>query len=191
MTKQRCTWATTELAIPYHDNEWGRPVHDDRVLFEFLTLEGAQAGLSWETILRKRDRYREVFHAFDPQKVARITPAGIERLMKDVGIIRNRSKIESTVSNAKHFLAVQKEFGSFDAYVWRFVDGKPIVNSPRTVADLPAESNESEMLSKDLRKRGFRFVGPTIMYAFMQAVGLVNDHLITCAWRNVVDRKAH
>ncbi len=186
MTKHRCTWATTELMIPYHDNEWGRPVHDDAILFEFLTLEGAQAGLSWETILRKRDRYREVFLGFDPQRVARMTPARIERLMNDEGIIRNRSKIESTVENAKLFLEVQREFGSFDAYVWRFVNGKPIVNSPRTSADIAAESPESEMLSKDLRKRGFRFVGPTIMYAFMQAVGLVNDHLVTCAWRNVL-----
>jgi DNA-3-methyladenine glycosylase I len=185
MTKQRCTWATTELSIPYHDNEWGRPVHDDTVFFEFLTLEGAQAGLSWETILRKRERYREAFHGFDPQRVARFTPARVERLMADEGIIRNRSKIESTISNAKEFLRVQDEFGSFDAYVWRFVGGKPIVNRPRTTADLLAETPESELLSKDLRKRGFRFVGPTIIYAFMQATGLVNDHLATCAWRNV------
>lgn len=183
MKKQRCTWATTELSIPYHDNEWGRPVHDDAVFFEFLTLEGAQAGLSWETILRKRDRYRSAFLEFDVQRVARMTPARVERLMKDEGIIRNRSKIESTVSNAKEFLKLQNEFGSFDAYVWRFVDGKPIVNCPRTTADLPAQTRESEALSKDLRKRGFRFVGPTIMYAFMQATGLVNDHLATCAWR--------
>lgn len=184
MTKQRCTWATTELSIPYHDNEWGRPVHDERVFFEFLTLEGAQAGLSWETILRKRDRYRELFHGFDPQRVARITPVRVERLMNDDGIIRNRSKIESTVSNAREFLRVADEFGSFDAYVWRFVGGKPIVNRPRSSSDVPAETRESESLSKDLRKRGFRFVGPTIMYAFMQATGLVNDHLLTCAWRN-------
>ena len=185
MTKQRCTWATTELSIPYHDNEWGRPVHDDTVFFEFLTLEGAQAGLSWETILRKRDRYRELFHGFDPQRVARFTPVRVDRLMSDDGIIRNRSKIESTVSNAREFLRVQDEFGSFDAYVWRFVGGKPIVNRPRSSSDLPAETRESELLSKDLRKRGFRFVGPTIMYAFMQATGLVNDHLLTCAWRNL------
>lgn len=183
MKKQRCTWATSELMIPYHDNEWGKPVHDDTVFFEFLTLEGAQAGLSWETILRKRERYREAFHGFDPQRVARITPARVERLMKDEGIIRNRSKIESTVQNAKHFLDVQDEFGSFDAYVWRFVNGKQIDDKPRTMADVPAESRESEALSKDLRKRGFRFVGPTIMYAFMQATGLVNDHLLVCAWR--------
>lgn len=181
--KQRCTWATTDLTIPYHDNEWGRPVHDDRVFFEFLTLEGAQAGLSWETILRKRDRYREVFLDFDPARVARMTPARVERLMKDEGIIRNRSKIESTITNARAFLDVQNEFGDFDSYVWRFVDGKPVVNRPKTMADLPAESSQSENLSKDLRKRGFRFVGPTIMYAFMQATGLVNDHMATCAWR--------
>ncbi len=183
MKKQRCTWATSDLMIPYHDNEWGRPVHDDAVFFEFLTLEGAQAGLSWETILRKRERYRDVFYGFDPQRVARMTATRVERLMQDEGIIRNRSKIESTVGNAKLFLDLQDEFGSFDAYVWRFVDGKPIVNRPRTSAEIPAESRESELLSKDLRKRGFRFVGPTIMYAFMQATGLVNDHLVTCAWR--------
>ncbi len=183
MKKQRCTWATSELMIPYHDNEWGKPVHDDTVFFEFLTLEGAQAGLSWETILRKRESYREAFLGFDPQRVARITPARVEGLMKDEGIIRNRSKIESTVQNAKHFLDVQDEFGSFDAYVWRFVNGKPIDDRPRTSADIPAESRESELLSKELRKRGFRFVGPTITYAFMQATGLVNDHLTVCAWR--------
>lgn len=181
--KKRCTWATSALMIPYHDDEWGRPVHDDRVFFEFLTLEGAQAGLSWETVLRKRERYRSVFLDFDPQRVARMTPARVERLMGDEGIIRNRSKIESTVSNARAFLKVQDEFGSFDTYVWRFVDGKPVLNRPRTTEDIPAETPQSEALSKDLRKRGFRFVGPTIMYAFMQATGLVNDHLAVCAWR--------
>lgn len=183
MTQTRCSWATTDLSIPYHDNEWGRPVHDDTVFFEFLTLEGAQAGLSWETILRKRARYREVFHGFDPQRVAKMTRARFTTLMKDEGIIRNRSKIESTISNAQQFLAVQDEFGSFDAYVWRFVGGAPIVNRPKSSADVPAATEESHTLSKDLRKRGFRFVGPTIMYAFMQATGLVNDHLATCAWR--------
>jgi DNA-3-methyladenine glycosylase I len=188
MTKKRCTWATTALSIPYHDKEWGRPVHDDNVFFEFITLEGAQAGLSWETILRKRDRYREVFLEFDPERVARMTAARVEKLMVDEGIIRNRGKIESTVSNAKAFLKVQDEFGSFDKYVWRFVNGKPIVNAPKTREDLPGESKESEVLSKDLRKRGFRFVGPTIMYAFMQATGLVNDHLADCAWRHT-DRR--
>ena len=183
MTKKRCTWATTELSILYHDDEWGRPVHDDRIFFEFLTLEGAQAGLSWETILRKRNRYREVFEGFDPAKVAKFTGARFESLIKDEGIVRNRTKIESTISNAKAFLEVQKEFGSFDAYVWRFVGGKPIVNAWKDRESLPSESAESLALSKDLRKRGFRFVGPTIMYAFMQATGLINDHLADCAWR--------
>jgi DNA-3-methyladenine glycosylase I len=181
--KARCSWATTELSIPYHDDEWGVPVHDDRVFFEFLTLEGAQAGLSWETILRKRERYREVFHDFDPVRVARMTPARVEKLMNDPGIIRNRSKIESTVGNAKAFLAVQREFGSFDAYVWSFVDGKPIVNHWKSREALPGESPESQALSKDLKRRGFRFVGPTIMYAFMQATGLVDDHLPGCLRR--------
>src|ERR1700735_457141 len=157
MSKERCSWATTELSIPYHDNEWGVPVHDDHVFFEFLTLEGAQAGLSWETILRKRERYREVFLEFDPVRVARMTPARIEKLMNDPGIIRNRSKIESTIGNAKAFLAVQREFGSFDAYVWRFVNGKPIVNHWKNREALPGESAESEALSKDLKRRGFRF----------------------------------
>ncbi len=181
--KRRCTWATTALMIPYHDNEWGIAVHDDRVFFEFLTLEGAQAGLSWETILRKRERYRAVFLDFDARRVARMTPARIERLMSDEGIVRNRSKIESTVSNARAFLKLQDECGSFDEYVWRFVDGKPIVNRPRAPADIPAQTPQSQALSTDLRRRGFRFVGPTIVYAFMQATGLVNDHLAVCAWR--------
>ncbi|MDE2481924.1 MAG: DNA-3-methyladenine glycosylase I [bacterium] len=179
----RCSWATTELSIPYHDREWGRPVHDDRVLFEFITLEGAQAGLSWETILRKRERYREVFFEFDPERVARITAARIEKLLADPGIVRNRAKVESTVSNARAFLAVRDAYGSFDEYVWRFVDGAPIVNRPKRSSDLPAESLESRALSKDLKARGFRFVGPTIAYAFMQAVGMVNDHLVGCAFR--------
>lgn len=179
----RCTWATTDLSIPYHDEEWGRPVHDDRTFFEFLILEGAQAGLSWETILRKRDRYREVFHHFDPERVARITPARVEKLLTDPGIIRNRAKIEATVGNAKAFLKVQREFGSFDTYAWGFVGGKPIVNRPRTSADIPVDSPESHAFSKDLKKRGFRFVGPTIMYAFMQATGMVNDHLQRCETR--------
>ncbi len=186
--KKRCSWATSELSIPYHDEEWGVPVHDDLVLFEFLILEGAQAGLSWETILRKRERYREVFHGFDPARVARATPARVEKLMNDPGIVRNRAKIEATIDNAKAFLAVQREFGSFDAYVWRFVNGKPIVNRPKTREDLPAESAESQALSKDLKKRGFRFVGPTIVYAFMQAVGMVNDHLPGCPANDRVSR---
>ena len=166
--------------IDYHDREWGRPVHDDRVLFEFITLEGAQAGLSWETILRKREAYREAFAGFDPAKVARFTPARVEKLMKNEGIVRNRMKIDSTITNAKAFLAVQKEFGSFDAYVWQFVGGKPLVNVRRSMKDLPAKTAVSDALSKDLSKRGFRFVGSTICYAFMQAVGMVDDHSSDC-----------
>jgi DNA-3-methyladenine glycosylase I len=165
----------------YHDEEWGIPVHDDRHFFEMLTLEGAQAGLSWETILLKRERYREVFHDFEPARVARITKAGIEKLLRDPGIVRNRLKVESTVGNAKAFLEVQREFGSFDAYVWRFVGGTPI-DGRRRGGDVPAETPESKALSNDLKARGFRFVGPTICYAFMQATGLVNDHLLQCGW---------
>jgi DNA-3-methyladenine glycosylase I len=178
--RMRCGWATTPLSIAYHDTEWGVPVHDDRVLFEFLTLEGAQAGLSWETILRKRAAYRDAFADFDPAKVARFTPARVERLLKDPGIVRNRLKVESTVTNAKAFLAVRREFGSFDAYVWTFVSGAPIVNRRRTMSDVPARTPESDALSRDLAKRGFRFVGSTICYAFMQAVGMVDDHLVDC-----------
>jgi DNA-3-methyladenine glycosylase I len=177
---QRCPWATTELSIPYHDEEWGIPVHDDIVFFEFLTLEGAQAGLSWETILRKRERYRKLLHGFEPGRVARITPKGIDKMMRDDGIVRNRAKIESTVTNAKAFLAVQKEHGTFDRYVWRFVGGAPRINHWRRLSQVPAETKESAALSKDLQRRGFRFVGPTIAYAFMQATGLVNDHLVEC-----------
>jgi DNA-3-methyladenine glycosylase I len=176
----RCAWATTPLGIAYHDSEWGVPVHDERRLFEFLILEGAQAGLSWETILRKRDAYRRAFENFDPAKVARFTAAGVRRLMKDEGIVRNRLKIESTVGNAKAFLTVQREFGSFDAYVWRFVGGRPRVNRRRRSGDVPAKTAESDALSKDLLKRGFKFVGSTICYAFMQAVGMVDDHLDAC-----------
>jgi len=176
----RCAWATTPLGIAYHDAEWGVPVHDDRVHFEFLLLEGAQAGLSWETILRKRDAYRRAFAGFDPAKVARFTPAAIRKLMKDDGIVRNQLKLDSAVSNARAFLAVQREFGSFDAYLWRFVGGKPIVNRHRRMGDVPAKSAESDALSKDLLKRGFKFVGSTICYAYMQAVGMVDDHLDTC-----------
>jgi DNA-3-methyladenine glycosylase I len=176
----RCSWATTPLGIAYHDKEWGAPVHDDRVFFEFITLEGAQAGLSWETILRKRDAYREAFAEFDPARIARFTPARIERMLANPGIIRNRLKIESTVRNAKAFLAVQKEFGSFDAYVWRFVGGKPKVNGWQAHAQIPARTAESDDLSRDLLKRGFKFVGSTICYAFMQATGLVNDHTVNC-----------
>ena len=156
------------------------PVHDDRILFEFLTLEGAQAGLSWSTILKKRENYRRAFADFDPIRVARFSPAKIERLMLDAGIVRNRLKIESTVSNARAFLGVQKEFGSFDAYIWQFVDGRPKQNARRSMRDIPASTPESDAMSKDLKKRGFRFVGTTICYAFMQAIGMVNDHLVTC-----------
>jgi DNA-3-methyladenine glycosylase I len=176
----RCGWATTDLSIPYHDTEWGMPVHEDRVFFEFLILEGAQAGLSWETILKKRDRYREVFSDFDPARVARFTPARLERLLADPGIVRNRLKVEGAVRNAKAFLAVQREFGSFDRYVWPFVGGKPLVSRPRSMKDVKATTPESDALSKDLQKRGFTFVGSTICYAFMQATGLVDDHLATC-----------
>ena len=182
MTAQkRCPWCLgSEAYIAYHDREWGRPVHDDRVFFEFLTLEGAQAGLSWSTILRKRASYSKAFAGFDPVKVARFTPAKVEKLLADPGIVRNRLKVEGTVRNAKAFLALQKEFGSFDEYVWRFVGGKPKANQPRGPKSVPATSPESDALSKDLKKRGFTFVGSTIMYAFMQATGLVDDHLVGC-----------
>ena len=176
----RCAWATTPLGIAYHDAEWGVPVHDDRVHFEFLLLEGAQAGLSWETILRKREAYRRAFAGFDPAKVARFTPAAICKLMKDDGIVRNQLKLASAVTNARAFLAVQREFGSFDAYLWRFVGGKPIVNRRRRMGDVPAKTAESDALSKDLLKRGFKFVGSTICYAYMQAVGMVDDHVDNC-----------
>ncbi len=182
---KRCSWARTPAMIEYHDEEWGVPLHDDTALFELLVLEGAQAGLSWETVLRKRSRYREVFRGFDPASVARITPARIEKMLQDPGIIRNRAKIESAVGNARALLRVSNEFGSFDAYLWRFVGGKPIVNHPRRPADVPASSPESHALSADLLRRGFRFAGPTICYAFMQAAGIVNDHLVYCAWRRV------
>lgn len=177
MEVKRCAWPRNPLAIAYHDKEWGVPVRDDRVLFEFLVLEGAQAGLSWDTILAKRENYRKAFAGFDPKKVSRFNSSKIRELMKNEGIVRNRLKIESTISNAKAFLAVQKEFGSFAAYVWRFVDNKPVVNRGRKV---PASTPQSDALSKDLKKRGFRFVGSTIMYAFMQAVGMVNDHAPDC-----------
>jgi len=176
---KRCSWPSTELDIAYHDQEWGVPVHDDRVLFEFLILEGAQAGLSWSTILKKRENYRRAFARFDPKEVARFSASQKNVLMKDEGIVRNRLKIESTVSNARAFLAVQKEFGSFDRYLWGFVGGKPRQNA-RKGKDIPARTAESDAMSKDLQKRGFRFVGSTICYAFMQATGMVNDHLTTC-----------
>jgi len=181
MPDTRCPWCLgSPEYIAYHDSEWGRPVHDDRVFFEFLTLEGAQAGLSWSTILAKRENYRRAFADFDPAKVARFTQARIEKLLQDPGIVRNRLKVEGTVKNAKAFLRVQKEFGSFDAYVWRFVGGKPRRNRPRTLGNVPASTPQSDALSKDLKTRGFAFVGSTIMYAFMQATGLVDDHVVGC-----------
>jgi DNA-3-methyladenine glycosylase I len=182
MTKEtRCPWCLgSPEYIAYHDNEWGKPVHDDRVFFEFLILEGAQAGLSWSTILAKRENYRRLFANFDPAKVARFTPAKLEKLMQDAGIVRNRLKVDGAVRNAKAFLGVQKEFGSFDRYVWRFVGGRPKVNRPKSLKGVPATSPESDALSTDLKKRGFTFVGSTIMYAFMQATGLVDDHIAGC-----------
>lgn len=178
---KRCGWHGTDpLYVAYHDEEWGVPVHDDRRLFEFLVLEGAQAGLSWLTILRKRENYRRAFAAFDPDKVARFDRRKIERLLADPGIVRNRLKVESAVSNARAFLAVQEEFGCFDAYQWRFVDGRPVRNRFRTLAEIPPRTAVSDAFSKDLGKRGFRFVGSTIVYAHMQAVGMVNDHLLGC-----------
>jgi DNA-3-methyladenine glycosylase I len=177
---ERCSWARSALSIPYHDREWGVPLHDDRAFFELLTLEGAQAGLSWETILAKRERYRAVFDGFDPAAVARYGERKTAELLADAGIVRNRSKIAATIGNARAFLEVQAAFGSFDAYAWRFVDGAPIVNRPRSPADVPATSAVSDAFSRDLKARGFRFVGSTIVYAFMQATGLVDDHLRSC-----------
>ncbi|MGQ0541787.1 MAG: DNA-3-methyladenine glycosylase I [Blastocatellia bacterium] len=177
---KRCGWATNELSIHYHDTEWGVPLHDDRGLFEFLILEGAQAGLSWDTILAKRENYRKAFDNFDPAKVARYSEAKCSKLLQNEGIIRNRLKVASAVSNAKAFLKVQKEFGSFDKYIWSFVGDKPKVNKIKIMSDVPAKTEISDALSKDLKKRGFNFVGSTIMYAFMQATGMVNDHLTTC-----------
>jgi DNA-3-methyladenine glycosylase I len=180
-TPKRCDWAGSDPdMVAYHDNEWGVPVHDDPKHFEFLILEGAQAGLSWSTILKRREGYRKAFAGFDPAKVARFTPARVEKLLLDPGIIRNRAKVQSAVGNARAFLEVQKEFGSFDAYIWSFVGGRTLVNKWRRMAQLPAVSAESEALSADLRRRGFRFVGPTICYAGLQASGLINDHLVSC-----------
>ena len=188
--ERRCTWCLgSPEYIAYHDREWGRPVHDDRVFFEFLTLEGAQAGLSWSTILAKRESYRRLFAGFDPAKVARFTPAKVEKLLLDPGIVRNRLKVVGTVRNAKAFLDVQKEFGSFDEYVWRFVGGRPKANRPRDMKGVPATSAESDALSKDLKKRGFTFVGSTIMYAFMQATGLVDDHIVGCPSKRPIPAK--
>ncbi len=181
MNKKRCSWCTEDLLyIEYHDKEWGRPVHDDRLLFEFLILEGAQAGLSWLTVLRKRENYRKAFDHFDPAKIARYNDKKVKELLSNEGIIRNRLKIASAVRNAKAFLDVQKEFGSFDKYIWQFVDGKPQKNRIADIKELPATSPRSDAMSQDLKKRGFNFVGSTICYAFMQAVGMVNDHLIDC-----------
>ena len=185
-SKKRCGWTVANwkkidpLMVAYHDTEWGVPLHDDRKLFEFLVLEGAQAGLSWMTVLKKRENYRKAFEGFDPQKVARYNKAKIRKLLGDAGIIRNRLKIESAVTNAKAYLKVQEEFGSFAAYSWRFVDGEPIINRWKTLKQMPATSFISEAFSKDLKRRGFRFVGPTIIYAHMQAVGMVNDHTTDC-----------
>jgi len=176
----RCAWATTELNIKYHDEEWGVPVHDDRRWFEFLILEGAQAGLSWDTILQKRERYREVLCGFDAAKVARFDGKTVRTLLRDPGIVRNRLKIQATIANAQSFLRVQQECGSFDAYVWNFVGGAPVQNRWKQQKEVPAKTALSIALSKDLLKRGFRFVGPTICYALMQATGLVNDHLVRC-----------
>ena len=176
----RCSWARNPLSIEYHDREWGVPQHDDRVLFEFLILEGAQAGLSWDTILNKRENYRAAFDGFDPAKVARYKQAEIKKLLNNEGIVRNRLKVVSAIENAKAFLAVQKEFGSFDRYIWQFVGGKPRVNGPKSMKQVPALTAHSDAMSKDLKKRGFNFVGSTICYAFMQAVGLVNDHMVEC-----------
>jgi len=180
-TKKRCSWSGTDPQyVAYHDDEWGVPVHDDHVLFEFLILEGAQAGLSWSTILRKRDAYRRAFDGFDPRKVARYDKRKVASLLADAGIVRNRAKIESAIKNAKAFLDVQEEFGSFDAYQWRFVDGRPVQNRRRTVREIPPRSPQSDGMSKDLKARGFSFVGSTIIYAHMQAVGMVNDHVVDC-----------
>jgi DNA-3-methyladenine glycosylase I len=180
-TKIRCAWSGTDpLYVSYHDEEWGVPVKDDRRLFEFLVLEGAQAGLSWLTILRKRDAYRKAFGGFDPEKVARYGARDVKRLLGDEGIVRNRMKIESAIKNARAFLEVQEEHGSFSSYQWRFVDGKPIVNRYRSMKEIPPRSTVSDALSKDLKSRGFSFVGSTIIYAHMQAVGMVNDHVVDC-----------
>jgi DNA-3-methyladenine glycosylase I len=184
----RCAWATNDLAIAYHDREWGVPIHDDRTLFEFLILEGAQAGLSWDTVLRKRERYREVFDGFDPLIVARYDGAKQQQLLIDPGIIRNRAKVAAAVQNALAFLDVQQELGSFDAYIWRFIGGRPCVNAWRTLAEIPTRTPAAEAMSRDLKRRGFSFVGPTICYAFMQATGMVNDHLTSCDRHRQVQR---
>lgn len=189
-TKQRCPWVNLNNPeyIAYHDKEWGKPVHDDRHLFEMLILEGAQAGLSWEIVLKKRKNYRRLFANFDPVKVAKFTPAKISKLLGDKGIIRNRLKIESAISNAKMFLQVQKEFGSFDRYLWQFVDHQPIVNTFSSVKEYPSKTTLSDKISRDLKKRGFRFVGSTIIYAYLQAVGVINDHTLNCYKRTAKEQ---
>jgi DNA-3-methyladenine glycosylase I len=176
----RCGWASTEAMIRYHDEEWGLPAHDDRTLFEFLILEGAQAGLSWSTILNKRENYRRAFDRFDAKQIARYDQRKVKELLADAGIVRNRLKVAAAIENAKAFLRVQQEFGSFDRYIWQFVGGKPKVNSPRTLTQVPARTPQFDAMSKDLQRRGFKFVGSTICYAFMQAVGMVNDHRVDC-----------
>jgi DNA-3-methyladenine glycosylase I len=185
---KRCEWARTDLSIAYHDEEWGVPVHSDRTLFEFLILEGAQAGLSWETILKKRQSYRAAFDGFDATAIARYGQPEVDRLLADPGIVRNRAKVAAAIQNAKAFLAVQEKWGCFDAYIWQFVDDRPIKNAWRSLSQLPSQTPESTAMSKDLLKRGFKFVGPTICYAFMQAVGMVNDHVVTCFRYDQVDR---
>lgn len=182
ITKQRCSWVNLNSAeyITYHDNEWGKPVHDDRLLFEMLILEGAQAGLSWEIVLKKRKNYRRLFANFDPVKVAKFTSVKISKLLTDPSIIRNRLKIESAINNAKMFLEVQKEFGSFDRYLWQFVDHQPIINAFSSLKDYPIKTALSDKISRDLKKRGFRFIGSTIIYAYLQAVGVINDHMLNC-----------
>jgi DNA-3-methyladenine glycosylase I len=186
VAKKRCAWARGDLDVAYHDREWGVPIHRDRQLFELLILEGAQAGLSWSTILKKRPAYRKAFDGFDANKIARYSAVRVRRLMNDAGIVRNRAKIEATIANARAFLAVQREHGSFDSYIWQFVDGRPRQNAWRRHGECPAETDTSRAMSRDLLRRGFKFVGPTICYAFMQATGMVNDHLRGCfRWREV------
>jgi len=188
MEKQTCGWAKKPLDIEYHDTEWGVPVHDDRKLFEFLVLDAFQAGLSWSTILAKRENFRKAFDNFDYQKIVNYDQKKIEALLKDSGIIRNKLKINATISNAKAFIEVQKEFGSFDKYNWSFTGGKTLLNSWKEMKDIPATSKESDAMSKDLKKRGFKFVGSTICYAFMQAAGMVNDHLVSCFRYNIISK---
>jgi DNA-3-methyladenine glycosylase I len=186
VAKKRCAWARGDLDVAYHDREWGVPIHRDRRLFELLILEGAQAGLSWSTILKKRPAYRKAFDGFDANKIARYSAGRVRRLMNDAGIVRNRAKIEATIANARAFLSVQREHGSFDSYIWQFVDGRPMQNAWRRHGECPAQTDTSRTMSRDLLRRGFKFVGPTICYAFMQATGMVNDHLRGCfRWREV------